>query len=409
MCNKASCLCEPRCRWDFEHKVEAAPGCRPGTVCWVDNANLDPNSLFYGAGRCRPACNNNEECTNAVANPFGGSKLKCASEQLSGGGLSLKRCRANGPCMDNLECPDQPQESIYLGYCDRGTFDCKTDCRLGIDPLSGQGYKDCRNGYKCQANGAVNECVRKTCVEEGGARIACTSGEYCCGEDKNNDNVVDPCPPVNQRAENGCYKAPTPPFCFVCTSDADCKNYTAPSWLTPCTNGSKSPSCSPLPSVCQYQGDRAQGVPGVSSCAPSTYNDATQDSFGVGRDLRGCPAGYAAVGIRPDLAPGNDPDYCKSNADCSLGQATLPDGGFPGLCQADTSITFQDGGHPLACKCTSPGTASNCPNSPDGGGITSVCKYGIASPALCLRTVVCQLPPGLAYRDAGPPDYGCGL
>ncbi|MBI3185890.1 MAG: hypothetical protein HYZ28_27455 [Myxococcales bacterium] len=401
VCNKASCLCEARCRWDFSLKTEAPPGCPPGKVCWVDHANLDPSSLFYGAGRCRPACNNDQECTETTLNPFGGPKLKCASEQLSGGGASPKRCRANGECMDNLECPDQPPESIYLGYCDRGAFQCMTDCRVGLDPMTGQPYKDCRSSYKCVTADAGNECVQQTCLEQGGARIACRRGQFCCGEDKNADGTPDPCPPVNLREPDNCYEAPSPPFCHTCQSNADCANYTAPSWLTPCANGSKSPSCSTLPNMCMYAGDRPDGTQGVNICAPSTYNDTTKDSWGVPKDARGCPAGYSAAAIRPKFTGGGDPDFCKTNADCSLGN----DGG---ICDKDTTVTLQDGGHPLACLCTKPGQLAECPNSPDGG-MTSVCRFGIAVPTACLRSVVCLPSPGLAYRDAGPPEYGCGL
>lgn len=402
VCNVARCLCEARCRWDFrpEVKGEAPPGCPPGKVCWVDQANLEPASPYFGAGRCTPPCESDEQCTNTNLNPYGGSKLKCAAEQLAGGGLSPKRCRANGQCMDDHECPDQPPESIYLGYCDRSTFACMADCRVGADPVTGQGYRDCRAGFKCvtQSSG-VRECVQQTCLEQGGARMACRRGQYCCGEDKNFDGVADPCPPVNQRETNNCYDAPQPPFCLSCKSHDDCKNYTPPAWLTPCANGSKSPSCSPLPNVCVYAGDRPNGAEGINFCLPSTYNDSTPDDAGVPKDYRGCPAGYGVEGIRPKLVQGDN--YCNTNADCSRGN----DGG---LCAPDLGLTLQDGGHPLACLCDHPTLPSACPNEPDGG-VTSVCRFGIAKPRACFQTVVCTPSPGMAYRDAGPPDFGCGL
>ncbi|MHB8872599.1 MAG: hypothetical protein ACYC8T_02830 [Myxococcaceae bacterium] len=403
VCNKNACLCEPRCRWDFALKSEASPGCPPGKTCWVDTANLNPDSLFYGAGRCRPPCNGNTDCTDIVSNPFGGTNLKCAGEQLSGGGLSPKRCRANGACMDNLECPELPPDSIYLGYCDRGAFTCNADCRLGIDPVTGQGYRDCRSGYKCEAGDAgANVCVLKTCVEMGGARMACARGEYCCGEDKNGDSLADPCPPANQRDLNGCYTAPSPPFCFECQSSADCMSYTPPAWLGTCANGSKSPACSPLPNLCVNAGKRPDGSDGIAVCAPSTWNDTTTDSNGVSKAIRGCPATYAAVSFKPKFTAADDPDDCKSNADCSVGQ----DGG--GICDADLATFLPDGGHPLSCKCTIPGAPAQCPNTTDGG-ITSVCKFGIAIPTVCIQSVVCLASPGVVYKDAGAPTYGCGL
>lgn len=176
-------VCVPRCRWDFLSKSLVAPGCPPGTTCWVDSANLDPSSIYYGSGRCRPPCQSDDDCKLGPGNPFGGDNLKCAGEQLAGGGLSEKRCRAKGECMDNVECPELPNDQPYLGYCDRGTFTCKTDCRTGNDPVTGLPFKDCRPPYACAADGGTNYCRLLTCVEQGGAGVACAQGEYCCGEE----------------------------------------------------------------------------------------------------------------------------------------------------------------------------------------------------------------------------------
>ncbi|MFZ5468954.1 MAG: IPT/TIG domain-containing protein [Myxococcota bacterium] len=401
VCDVARCLCEAKCRWDFASKAEAPPGCPPGRVCWVDNANLDPSSLFFGAGRCRPPCSSDTDCTNTALNPFGGPRLKCASEKLAGGGDSPMRCRANGECMDNLECPESPPTVNELGYCDRASFTCKTDCRLGIDPTTAQSYADCKPSYKCAPADGGNACVLQTCAEQGGARIACRRGQYCCGEDKNGDGNADPCPPATQLGPDKCYDAPEPPFCFTCQNDDDCKNFNPPAYLTgpgACTNGSKSPSCSPLPSLCIYGGNRPDNSQGVNVCAPSTYNDSTKDSFGVGKDQRGCPAGYAATGFRPKFVQGDD--FCNSNADCSVGNDA-------GICDFDTSVRLQDGGYPKACLCTSPGQVGQCPNDPDAG-ITSVCKFGIATPTVCLQSVVCT-PSFSIYAPRGPTEFGCGL
>ena len=400
VCNKGACLCEPRCRWDFVKKELAAPGCPPGKTCWVDDANLNANSLFYGAGRCRAPCTSETECKKSSTNAFGGDRLTCRGEALNGGGTSDKRCRANGDCMDNQECPEQPLESIPLGYCDRGSFTCNTDCRLGTDPVTSLGYKDCRSPFTCATDGGskdagANFCRLLTCVEQGGASIACTRGEYCCGEDKNNDGTPDPCPPASERGPDNCYTAPKPPFCTTCMSNDDCKNLQLPAYLQgagACTNLSKSPSCSPMPMLCLQASDN------TSVCTPSTFNDGTKDSFGVGRDSRGCPAGYPAVIIRPKLAQGDD--YCNTNADCSQGN----DGG---LCQTELAITFQDGGHPKTCQCTV-GAPNACPNN--DAGLTSECKFGISGQTLpCVQSVVCAPNAAILFADAGPPRFGCGL
>ena len=80
------------------------PAARPDTTCWVDSANLNPESIYYGAGRCKPPCNDNSDCQASGNNPFGGTNLKCYGEKLTDGTDSPKRCRANGQCMDNVEC-----------------------------------------------------------------------------------------------------------------------------------------------------------------------------------------------------------------------------------------------------------------------------------------------------------------
>lgn len=405
----ASCggICVPRCRWDFLTKQLVAPGCPPGNSCWVDSANLDPNSIYYGSGRCKPPCQNDNDCKLGGGNPFGGDNLKCAGEQLPGGGTSDKRCRANGECMDNAECPDLPDNQPYLGYCDRGAFQCKTDCRPGTDPVTGLGFKDCRPPYACSSDGGTNFCRLQTCVEQGGAGIACAQGEYCCGEDKNNDTIADPCPPPAERNAAGCYKAPAPPFCTAgCMSDDDCKNPQLPSWLSgsgACANGSKSPSCSALPTKCMYAGDRAPMQMGVNICAPSTYNDNTLDMVTQRRRANvGCPTNYQITWIRP--APNqNDDGYCQTNDDCSIGTV---DGG---LCETDTEIRLRDGGYGKSCKCTAGSGATQCPNSPpDAGTMTSTCKTGVSGQrTYCIESVVCMPPPGAAYKSVM--EYGCGL
>ncbi|MBK7861726.1 MAG: hypothetical protein IPJ65_24545 [Archangiaceae bacterium] len=406
VCNAARCACEARCRWDFANKTTAAPGCPivagVQTTCWVDNENLDPASIYYGSGRCKPPCMSDNDCKfNSSTNPHGGDKLKCAGEQLAGGGLSDKRCRANGDCMDDLECPVQPDTSIYFGYCDRGSFACKLDCRVGTDPLSSKPYNDCRSPYGCQ-NGPNDAgiCVLKTCVEQGGASIACNTGEYCCGEDKNGDDAGDPCPPPGERDPSGCYKAPKPPFCTSCMSNDDCKSLQAPSWQTNCPPGVVSPSCSPYPILCYPFQDQAT-MRQVNVCAPATYNDSRRDSFGRGRDTKGCPAGFSAFYQRIKFVNGDD--NCTSDAQCQLG------GIDAGRCGIDNTVTLRDGGHPLSCLCTVGSATEQCPNQPDAG-VTSFCKFGNnGDTQACMQTVSCLPPSPYVFSDAGPPFNGCAL
>lgn len=401
VCNTQSCICENRCRWDFAEKKEAGTGCPAGKICWVDNASLNPNSIYYGSGRCRAPCSMDAECTNTATNPNGGAKLKCAAETLVDGGSSLKRCRANGACMDTLECPRAADTATYLGYCDRGTFACVADkCRVGDDPLTAQPFKDCRAPHACAVDAGVNYCRLLSCAEQGGAAIACDNGEYCCGEDKDGDGNADPCPSVSMKPDK-CYPMPKPPFCTACMTAADC-NAAVPSFG--CTNGSKSPSCSPLPMLCVYAGDRGPGVMGINVCAPSTWNDGTQDpKFKVGKSVRGCPSGVLPSLIRPVFAMDGE-NYCVVDNDCRKGNST-------GICGPDLQITLQDGGHPKSCQCfAGPGGDAMCPNLPDAG-ITSVCAWNSVDGGQmpCVTSVVCQQKANKVYSPTAAGFGACGL
>lgn len=397
-------ICVPRCRWDFLTKSLVAPGCPPGTTCWVDSANLDPTSIYYGSGRCRPPCQSDNDCKRSAANPFGGDNLRCAGEQLNGGGTSEKRCRANGECMDNAECPELPNDQPYLGYCDRASFVCKTDCRPGTDPVTGLPFKDCREPYACVLDAGVNICKLKTCVEQGGAGVACAQGEYCCGEDKNRDGTPDPCPPPSERNAAGCYKAPVPPFCTRCMSDDECQNPNLPAWLSgpnACANGSKSPSCSPLPPACVRVPVGSSAT--IDVCAPSTWNDTSLDSLGRIKADQGCPRNYQEVYQRIDRAEQSE-NYCETNDDCNVGTDA-------GSCEPDPELRLPDGGLLKSCRCTAgnPGVPARgqCPNNPDAG-IVSECKTGVAGQRLsCISTVLCV--PSAAILTSPTDMYGCGL
>jgi hypothetical protein len=400
-------VCVPRCRWSFTPPAGlVAPGCPPGQTCWVDSANLDPTSVYYGSGRCKPPCADNTDCQLSSANPFGGTNLKCAGEKLTGGGLSDLRCRANGECMDNAECPELPNTQPYLGYCNRGSFQCKTDCRVGQDPVTGQGYSDCRLPYACRPDGGANTCIKMSCHEQGGAAIACSRSYYCCGDDKNGDGTADPCPPTGQD-DVGCYPAPIPPFCTTCQSNADCANPANPTWMT-CANGSKSPNCSTLPPICVYAGDKG-GQQGVSICAPATYNDQSVVAGTVTRKSSlGCPMGYQVTFLEPDFVNGGT--YCGGGVDCCASDADCQKGGaVNGHCGPDPTSPLPDGGTRKACLCTVGGTNPDCPIDGDAG-ITTVCRTGVAGQTeACILSVVCMPTPGLTYQPSGPPVYGCGL
>ncbi len=388
VCNQAACLCELRCRWDFAERREVPPGCPTGKTCWVDQATLDPASAYFGTGRCRPPCTADNQCTDTVQNPFGGNKLKCGGEltgQPEDGGVGGFRCRGNGQCMDDVECPAPAANTHSSGYCDRASLSCKSDCRIGIDPVTSKAYNDCNAGYACKLNtgSGQRECVEQSCAELGGAHLACSPGEYCCGEDKDGVGGPDPCPPANELKPNKCYKAPNPPFCTSCSSNDECQNITLPGWFGSCNNGSKSPSCAPFLNLCV-------GLPGGgTACAPATYNDTTKDAFGVGKDARGCPRSWTATGVQPRFVEDqNSPnDLCTTNDDCNRGTDA-------GLCATDPGFALPDGGTRKACLCTAPGTDTQCPQD-SSVGLKTVCKFGVATPTVCWSPICLPTEPGL--------------
>lgn len=390
-------LCVPRCRWDFVKREAVAPGCPQGQTCWVDSENLDPTSLYYGSGRCKVACENDGDCHASSANPFGGANLKCAGEKLMDNTLTPKRCRANGECMDNEECPALPDTQPNMGYCDRGQFACKTDCRTGNDPISGVPFKDCRSPYACAADGGANICRLMSCVEQGGAGIACPRAHYCCGDDKDNDGKADPCPPKTQQDSAGCYLAPTPPFCTKCTDDTTCRTLAPPPYLTganACSNGSLSPSCSPLGMKCEKINQN------TSICAPATWNDNTLVGF-QRRSSLGCPAGYQVTPERPTVGNSSE-DYCSSDADCNQGTDA-------GRCDQDMASRLQDGGYRKACLCTAGSGKAQCPNNSTTPLYSECYSATAGATTFCVESVVCLPPPGVASLDAGAPKWGCGI
>src|SRR2546430_17431481 len=139
----------------------------------------------------------------------------------------------------------------------------------------------------------------------------------------------------------------------------------------------------------------------VFICGPSTYNDQPKDSFGVTKEQRGCPAGYGALGLKPQVNPNATNDYCLQDSDCNIGTDA-------GKCGPDQLDRKRDGGPRLSCLCNNPGQISNCPRQADGGGATSECRYGPAIPNICAVTVACD-PNFNIFKDGGPPDFGCGL
>jgi hypothetical protein len=307
--------------------------------------------------------------------------------------------------MDDLECDPLPDTSLSYGYCDRGSFDCMTDCRTGQDPVTGKTYNDCRPPYGCATDGGTHDgggffCKIKTCLESGGASIACSRGQYCCGEDKDNDGHPDPCPDAGLDDQN-CYDAAPSVFCVMCMNADDCApdKIMDPAYVS-CANGSKSPNCSLLPWECYGYMDPGGNTTGV--CAPPTYNSTMIDSNMRQADNKGCPTNFSAQYEIVNVNGMGD-DFCEMDSDCNQGTDA-------GQCAPDMSVTLRDGGHPKACLCTIGSAVQQCPNT-DDGGVFSFCRNGnMGQTTACMHTVSCFAPP--AYVFGGGPDSGmngCGF
>lgn len=420
--NSCGGVCIPKCRWDFQRKEVSAPGCPGDKTCWVDQANLDANSPYFGAGRCLPACNTDADCTVAGGDPWGGPDLVCRGEKLPDGSMSAKRCRARGECMDTLECPVGVSPS--KGYCDRTNFTCHdTGCRNGEDPTTGDPFDDCIQSYTCAEDGGVAYCRPFTCVEKG-VGYACSRGQYCCGDDKNGAGGPDVCPPADQLDDRLCYKAPAPPFCTKCgdgldlsgqnpidpaqlaAANAECQALVSATWG--CPQGSGFPNCSPLQARCMWAGSPDGMAYGVNVCWVPTYADTTVHS------TLGCPAGLGVEWVKPNTNP-DDNGYCQTDDDCS---PQGPDGGHigQGHCEADPEIRLVDGGFPKTCRCDQGSGTSQCPNgyyanAPEPVGVTSFCRDALertdGGRNACIETAVCRMRGAAVYQP--PSNNGCGL
>lgn len=385
VCNVAACLCEQSCRWNFQTK-KTDPACADGMTCWVDGPNLDPQSKTYGQGRCRAPCTSDGQCTDPNTNLFASPDLVCAPEELADGGPTPNRCRPDGECMDSFECPEQPLGAIYKGYCDREARTCELDCRVGIDPVTGFPYQDCRDGYGCQDRGGVRTCVERSCADLGGAELACSDPlDMCCGSDWNSDGsaAAESATCQGKGKPNGCFQGPKDVFCKTCTSQEDCAGLVGPSGST-------------LKSIC-YGFENPDTGEQVGLCTVPTTDNFARDEFFVPQASKGCAKGFSATEIPLIFNPnyGTDGDYnqCTSDDDCNVGHTA-------GRCAPIPGTERPDGSAPKVCLCD--GAGVQCPGTPDAP--VGFCRSGTGLRA-CLESVVCM--PGTAAVFGNESAPGC--
>ena len=162
ICDTSRGLCLLACTYD---EATGLSNCPNGETCHYN-------------GRCGPVCQNDNDCNEAG--------IIC----LDG------RCRPEG-CLNDIECENEQAPEGHIPYCDTQTYQCITDvCRDN---------QDCKPGYECDQG----SCRKLNCLERGGQTLACFVGQFCCGENPQNQ-----CP--QGVSEGECFYAPEP-YCKACT------------------------------------------------------------------------------------------------------------------------------------------------------------------------------------------------
>jgi hypothetical protein len=353
LCDTITGRCIDLCTFDFDKKESV--GCRADRSCHVDPQYLDPADKNYGAGRCGKPCATNSECK------YLRDDFVCKNDSKG-----LGRCRPAG-CLNDLECPvnlvDDPEAALYpyIAYCDRyqGICTCSEslpcNCRTTNDPVTGTPYKDCKGGFKCeQTSQDPGQCIKKNCVEEGGAELMCGWGEFCCGQDRNNsgDWHDDSCKNevgIDLAKYGDCFAAPNPPWCLACEGKTwdECDHPLAP-------KSTKDPNMC-LGGVCVFACELLTQCPVGFNCTvqpvtctdnPTTCGDSSRCYDSLKKDQNGnaimycrcttggqkggeCPAMDAADPLAPvarctDTASPSSPGYCIWTQACMPG---------PNVCQ----------------------------------------------------------------------------
>lgn len=332
-CEPSTGICKEFCTFDYLSGTSI--NCSPGQVCNVAPRFVLADAGFarYGAGTCGKPCDAPGGPDCAALGATAGLAFACVKERSG-----EHRCRPvsepdAGGCMDDVECAPTSDGGVYLGYCHLYGFDCRYDCRDGINPFTGKPYSDhdCApppgsdTSYKC----AGSLCVEKNCVERGGAQYG-HHNDFCCGEDRDHTgvldsgfaNLADPIDACPQGIDAGqFYQAASPPWCNV--------------------------ACDPNPSDVLPDGGLAvfdtcvDGVPNFDRRdAPNfclQYAQGKASCVVAANYLTECPGGWGFRGLEVG---------CAQNSDCD---STLPDGGpsGTGVCNI-----YPDGGGKKTCACT---------------------------------------------------------
>jgi hypothetical protein len=189
ICDTSQGVCIPACTYKYS---DATSDCPPNQVCNVDPRLLQPpTNPNFGKGRCGVPCDTDGGYTCLAG-------TSCVPDGDAHTSSRPSRCRPPPPqCIRNNDCPADPGGHSF-GYCNLATLSCSTGCQTN---------DNCAGGYHCVGG----LCSQQTCLDEGGANIACQYGQFCCGE-----TGGPPCPAGVMQGE--CYDSTNPPWCGDCTA-----------------------------------------------------------------------------------------------------------------------------------------------------------------------------------------------
>lgn len=290
LCDKSQGVCVGACTYKYS---DATSDCPPNQVCNVDPRLLTPpTNPNFGKGRCGFPCD--QASGGFVCLPG----TECIPDGDSHTSTRPVRCRPAPPeCIRNSDCPTDPAGHSY-GYCNLSTLTCSTGCLID---------DNCTGAYHCVAG----LCSQKTCLDEGGANLACLYGQFCCGE-----TGGPPCPTGVMPGE--CYDAANPPWCGDCTAGQ--------------TVATPSGSARPQPSRCALDKMWHSCDPALPAQCPRSEICTNGPMFcAVDGD---CGSGGKCVDIQAYGKMGKACS-CQMGATCpSLATCQMDDMGMPTVCVA---------------------------------------------------------------------------
>jgi len=357
ICNLSTGKCVKKCQ-DI--------GCAGGLIC-------------HFTGHCGIQCASAADCStygdNLVCCVGVGDPVSYCTADSTG------MCRPSG-CVLHEECVLNPPVDHSYGYCDIGSGECKTGCRIAgeIGIVS-----DCTSGYYCECSAGevscdtfdccpdpgkpeackcnpesedcslVNVCDNGTCTKipcyERGTDIACAAHNMCCGFPI--DDGYD-CPVTT--LEGDCYVAPKEEWCQSCSEAGNACQTPGLGYGEPgicLTDNDDNSYCHPAcrdtndcPATWQCNYAYGQGCEQADQCEPTATCEMIYKGYDENQEVqevKGCHCltdddcpddinGFKAVCVDPTICDHTvEPVDCQQGKICKFGKACLSSVGCPDL------------------------------------------------------------------------------